>query len=806
MTRPWARPLLVATVVTVAMLVSGGGVPATARTSSLPAVAAIALTSATAVAGSSPTTTSTLVGDPVAHAALAAVAAHHLNDRVVSLPRPPATPQEIARARALGYVLPYINASPSSMGLGYFGLSTGPRGTVVPTVLNTTSLRGEIATGAAGIYPLDLAVGAPDSYGIQMNAVLPNVTLFGQSGYTFWTQDIALYYPTTQQLYLDSNVWNFSSVSQNLTPNVFYEHGPYGYQVDDSFYYAWVGPFTVSYPFHLTFFLNSTLVDGRDAVYFGAHITSPSGNIEYPWYDFVVFNSTVAGEPRLTQPANFSANGFEYNPIGYTDDFELVLCGPNGGSQTDLIAADATLSLAYLSGHRYRAVPSAASFGGITGESVIGAYVSWSDGPGGPGGISPYGVVSTGPSILSGLWNAGRPAGAVPVALDLQPSNAILLLNASRNPFSVSEPEYAPTFTTSTLYLSPGTYRYTVELSDYTPHNGTLVVRGPTGHGPPETLKVVLERNYRMGVYTPLFAWTNSQLRAISYLGVGSPWFPYIVFNNQYAPLGTEFGVVNDFGYPVFPGVLLVGTTASVEFYEPPSFLTNFAGPFILPYENALPWWFSGVSHVAVVGGRDITGWFGSLVYGPGTWTPNDMVFYDSQHNLIAGNTFNLSGGGGLLLSGGGNNTVWGNTFNWVFPTGWNFAIPFIYDIGIEVAEPNDLIYNNNVETPTTAWTLTFNLYDFATLYVSESYLDRWNITVQPAWQVHFAAGFPLIPLVGSIVGTSWQGGNFWWDYGASNPYNGAYNPLGQPYDENGWPPIGIPPCIQPGADFAPLP
>ena len=30
------------------------------------------------------------------------------------------------------------------------------------------------------------------------------------------------------------------------------------------------------------------------------------------------------------------------------------------------------------------------------------------------------------------------------------------------------------------------------------------------------------------------------------------------------------------------------------------------------------------------------------------------------------------------------------------------------------------------------------------------------------------------------------QGGNFWWDYGVPNPYNGAVNPIGQlPYIEN---------------------
>jgi thermopsin len=738
----------------------------------------------------------------MAESALAAVAAHHLSSRVVSVPRPSATPAEVAQARAQGYVVPLYTGTPAPIGIADFGLSAGSGGSVVASVLNTTSLRGQIDTGSAGIHGLDLADSSPDAFGMQLNSVLTNVTLFGQSGYSFWTQDIALYYPGSDQLYLDSNIWNWSGGP--LTPNVFYQHGPFGVQVDESFYYALIGPFTVSYPFQLTFYLNSTLVGGRDAVYFGAHITSPAGSVEYPYWDYAVFNSTAYGGPSLTQPSNYTANGFEYNPIGLTDDFELILGGPNGGSQADLVTADATMGLAYLAGSTYRAVPSASSAGGETGETVTGAYVGWSQGSEGPGGLSPYGVVSTGPAILSGLWNAGRPRGVIPVVLDLRPSNAFLFVNASSNPFTVSEPEYAPTLTTATLYLSPGTYRYTVELSNYAPRTGTLVVPGPGAHGPPTVLHVSLPRDMRRGIYTPLFAWENSQLPSISYFGLGVPWFPYFVFNNQNAPIGTLFGVVNDYGYPVFPGVLLVGTTASVEFYSPPSFVTEFAGEFVYPYENSLPWWFSGVSHVAVVGGSNITGWFGFNVYGPGYWTPFDMVFYNSERNLVARNVFDVSGGGGLLLAGGGNNTVWGNTFNEVLPTGYNFAIGYGQGLGIQVAESNDLIYNNNVETPTTAWQLIFNLYTGA----SELFSNRWNVSVQPAWFAHFASGFPLVPLTGSIAGSAWQGGNFWWDYGlALNPYNGAVNPYGQlPYTENAVTPLGYSPYIYPGGDYAPLP
>jgi thermopsin len=731
--------------------------------------------------------------------ALASIRSSHLSPEVASLPRPSASPEQVADARAAGHVSPLYNSTPAPIGVTDFGLSAGPGGTVVPSILNTTSVRGQVDTGPAGIHGLDLADSSPDAFGLQLNSVLTNVTLFGTPGYSFWTQDIALYFPAADELYLDSNIWNWSGGP--LTPNVFYAHGPYGVQVDESFYYAFIGPFTVSYPFNLTFFLNSTVVHGRDAVFFGADISSPSGHIVYPYWDYAVFNSTAPGGTPLSRPSNYTANGYSYNPIGLTDDFEMILGGPNGGSQADLVTADATIGLAYWSHGAYHSVPSAYSYGGETGETVTGASVAWSNGPGGPPGDTDFGVVRTGAPILSGLWNAGRSEGVTPVALHLSPSDAFVLLTGSPNAFTIASPEYAPTITTSTLFLSPGTYRYTIELSNYAPSIGTLVVPAP---GRPASLTVTLRPDRALGIYTPLFAWKNSQLLGISSGGFGTPMAPFVLVNDQYAPIGSFFGVVNDYGYPVFPGVLLVGTSLPVELDHPASFLTEFRGEFIAPYQNDLPLWFSGVSHVAVTNGNDISGWFGSYVYSPAGWTPFDLVFYNSWDDLVAHNTFNVTGGGGLLMFGGGNSTVWGNTFVESNATAPGFApIPYGDGVGIQIAESGDVIYNNAVYTPTTAWQLIINLYTGG----YELFYNSWNISEQSSHIAHFAAGFPTFPLVGSVIGTSWQGGNFWWDYGlAYNPYNGASNPKGVlPYTEDGVTALGNSPYIYPGGDYLPL-
>jgi thermopsin len=182
-------------------------------------------------------------------------------------------------------------------------------------------------------------------------------------------------------------------------------------------------------------------------------------------------------------------------------------------------------------------------------------------------------------------------------------------------------------------------------------------------------------------------------------------------------------------------------------------------------------------------------------------WDTFNVIFYASSHNLIAGNNFATQGQALLMFSGGtifgpvnvggGNNTVWGNRFVESATPASAISVAADWEgvnvgLGIELAEQDDLVYDNYFGTPTTAWMLPINLYSGDGFH----YTDAWNIAKQPAYIAHWAPGFPMVPLVGSIVGSWYQGGNFWWDYGNSalhpNIYNGAINPAGAlPYDEN---------------------
>ncbi|MGB6443051.1 MAG: thermopsin family protease [Thermoplasmata archaeon] len=772
--------------------------------------------SATAVTPVSPARTVTdapNTASQMASHALAATSAAGLNPRVISVPRPSASAAQVSQATSVGHVTPLYTGIPAPVGLAYYGLSAGKNGQVVPSILNTTSVRGQVNMKGSGIQPEDLFASSPDSYGIQLNSVATNITLFGTPGYSFWTQNVVLYYAQAGFLILVSNVWNFSG--QSISPNALYASGTIG--VDDfsdygslGYYYSEVVvPFPVVSPFDLTLYMNSSLVNGRDAVTFTAGVAStahPSEDFNAA-YDYVVFNSRAAGGARLTSPSNYTANGYAYNPLGLTDDFELVLGGPNGGSNADIATADANLGLAYwdAAANAYRATPSAYNYGGETGETVTGATVAWASGPPtGPGGLDHYGTLSGGPTVLSGLWGTGTPSGRVPVTIAVTPANAFDIFtpvntsSAELRNFLISETVAVPGVYGDTFWLTPGTYTVSVWLSDYSPYTVTLTVSSAT------TLVVHLHQNMKMGVYTPLWAFSNSQLRALSVLGAGVPSDPYVLPNTQNAALSDVFGVYNDYVFPVFPGVFLQGTTASVVLAHSASFTTKtndfqYPGQY-LPATNQLQFWFAGVSNVALVDSV-ISGWFGASAYYPVDWDTFNVIFYASSHNLVAGNSFDTEGQALLMFSGGtifgpvnvggGNNTVWGNWFLESPTPASDLSVApdwsgFNVGLGIELAEQDDLVYNNYFATPTTAWMLPLNLYSGDSFL----YTETWNIAKQPALVAHWAAGFPLFPLFGSIVGGSYQGGNFWWDYGNSasspNMYNGAINPKGAlPYDEN---------------------
>ncbi len=772
--------------------------------------------------------------DSIAERAVAATQAAGLNPDVVYLPHGPASPAAIARSEAESIVSPTNVGAPSPMGLADYGLSGSGDGALTPSILNTSEVRGIVDTNATGIQGADLYLSDPESFSIQLNAVLTDVTLFGVPGYTFWAQDVVTYSPGSGSMVLVSNIWNFSGAP--ITSNAIASHGPNGTNdAGDLGYYYSVTPIAtaVSYPFNLTLTMVSSLTEaGQDSVSFQAQLVSTSIPTEdfSRTFDFVDFSSEGA-----SSASPFEIDGFNYNPAGLLDDLELDIGGPGSGSQVDLGTADAQLGLAYWTGSAFNAVPSAYSYGSDTAESSVGANVAWSnDSTGAPGGLREYGTMTTGPSLLTGLWGLGAPEGSYPVTLHVSPANAFEFFfyngTATFSAPIVYQREYAPTLTTATYYLMAGSYLVTSELADHE------IVYSPFSLTGRLSVYVNLSVDTSLGVYTPLWAFSNSELAALAASGSGTPSSPYVLYSDQLSAFADDFGLYNEMGFPVFPGVFLRGTNATTELLEPPSFAaeTNDLQPWGtgLPATNDLQYWLWNTSGVAIVRADNLSGWFTAASYYPLAFNPFSVVLYESSHDLVAGDRFEPQGLGLLLYAGGtafgalnlggGNNTVWGNAFLQIAapstcpgPYACLGLMPFGWGLGLEIAEDHDLTYNNEFGTPTTAWLLPMNLVTGRAELFDH---DAWNISVQPASDVLFASGFPTIPLSGSIAGGTTQGGNAWWDCGISeNWYNGAINPLGSlPYVENATTLLNVLPAfgcvgyycrtyIYPGGDLAPV-
>ncbi len=679
---------------------------------------------------------------------------------------------------ANGHVRLTYQGGPAPMGIGEFGLENNS-GTITPYMLNTTSVAGTFAPSNLQVLYFDTA--NPQLYGVQLNAVDVGVSLFGSASYQFWTQNVVTYNINTGELQFEDNVWNFSSPASYLSPNVFYAHGPNGTQVGTQFYYAYSAPMTVSYPFSLTSYLNSTVIGGRNAVFFNYSVTNSAGKTVSGSYDYVVFNSTVAG--GTPAPASmYQADGYGYNPLGLPNDFEMIMGGPGGGSSTNVISGNATMSLMYwdTTTSSYQSVPSAYNVGGETGETVAGAAVSWETGANG----MPEAMINAGASIVQGLWNVSNAVGGTPqttttLTVTLDPSNAFLFLVNNGAGVNASNAQWAPTASTGvvvagatsslTYLLNPGTYSYLVELSGYSQASGTFTLTA----GIPATLSVTLFVS-NTEVYTPLYAFSNAQLGALAVSGSGTSTSPYVMPSSQGSLLNASFGVVNDYTYPVFDGVFFVNTTAYTIISAPAlSYLAPFSGVYALFYQkiygfpatNNLQMQFFEVQNLELTGSYQISGWASYYVEAysmPFFSTYSNVLFWNSSGDYIYGNTFNTQSQA-LILFGGTNDLVENNFINGSAPSAPNplnfppYTFPLMGMLldqnGTEVINNYFGVYQEPAIMP------TFSIYTGAfALFTTNS----WNLS----------SVFP----VENILGGFGVAGNFWANYGTpANPFGVVY-------------------------------
>lgn len=709
-----------------------------------------------------------------------------------------------------GHIQLTYTAAPAPLGVAEFGLRN-VSGTISPFTLNTSSLMGQFSPYA--LSGISQGVSSIDEYGVQLNAVLNDVTLLGTPGYDFWTQNVVEYSPYSSQLFLESSVWNFSAPGLVLSPNAIYAHGPQGHQVGTAYYYALAGPLITGYPFTLNLFLNSTLVDGRDATYFNYTLVNSSSEFSRGSIDYVIFNSTVSGGPAAPPP-EYVAEGTTYNPVGLPNDFEMVLGGPGGGSNFDVFSASAYVGLSYWNATlgKYVTVPSAYDVGGETGETAVGANPIWGHPTSTLGLSDPDAFLATGPSLVTGMWNvSGHPLSigiyGNTLNYDLAPANAFTFI-AAGDVFTSYETtnwalfQWAPP--ASSYELMSGNYTVLSLLAEDSPvQNEVDLTTGSTA------IAVTLTPESQYGAYTPLWAFDNSDIANISMPTFGGP----TLFNDQFGPLGTIvsstglitfpwFGMFNDYFYPVFPGILLWGTTTAVRVDAPASFGANltdlpvearYVSYFGTPASNNLPFLFYDSTNVSLESGQ-ISGWqFSGSYFGP-PYSAYNVVFWNSSHDQIRGNTF-ATGGSGLFLYGGSYNWVENNTFATYAPYAPDpFSVEanlfgatglFEADYGNASLQGPvraeqcfsvgycDVVVNNIFYTFTTAISPSTDPYTDGSPRCP-GFLGGGPCVFSEAWN------FP--PTRGTnIIGGPMLGGNYWWDYGspgnpfAKLPYDASY-------------------------------
>ncbi|HXW67336.1 MAG TPA: thermopsin family protease [Thermoplasmata archaeon] len=682
-----------------------------------------------------------------------------------------------------GQIVPAPATVPSPMGVADYGIQE-VGGVNVPTLNFYQSIAGRFTMNEIGLnYPNSAG---PDEFSLQLNTVASNVTLFGNSSYQFWTQNVVYYFQSTHSLHLLDAIVNFTNSDFNFSPNTIIEGNGF-YYPGFGYFYPYGPDLTVPEPFTINFYNNLTVQDGDSAIYFNYSVSSPDG-IQSGSFDLVVFNSQPLSGPAITSVSPlFEINGYQLTGTGFIPyDAEMILGGDGGGSTASIfdINAEVQLFLEAAGASSYSPIPAGYSFGSETGETVSGV-AEWAS-----GGPDPVVHLGPGPANLGPLFGVlgAPPTGYVTQTLNVQPTNAFIF-GSLGSTFNANTAAWGPVPTSgrATYLLPPGTYSYDVMLSD---HDPVLVTISGSG-----SAVIRLRTDWSQGVYTPLWAFDNAQLAAISLPGgSGSQRNPYLLDNNGVAQLDPLFSTFNDYIFWQFPGVFLSGTTAYVALYQAPSFTAPlslswevaYSYSAYLPPTTQLTIYLYATDHASVVDCSDIGGWW--FVSDVGESEAN-LVLWNATDTLVAGNTFQDSSIS-MFTFGGAGNVLWGN----VFETYLDPAAPypgFILNYGIPQAlqewESGDLIYNNAFDTPQTAVSPPYSIYSF--YGVPETWTDSWDVIPQPAFLLSYVNGWRL---TGSILGLPYVAGNFWSNYGSgADPYGEL------PYNDSG--------AIAYGGDYFPV-
>ena len=294
------------------------------------------------------------------------------------------------------HVTPGYFSSPAPMGVADYGLMN-KSGSIVTYNYTTPSFMASVSIN--NFSELNVINGEPQSVSIQLNAILNNVALFGNSSYNFWTQNVMFFSPRSNTVQFIDNVWNFSNPQEAMTVNAINYSSAQANglgHTTTTLHFGCSSSFPVKMPFTVNVYLNTSLEQGRTTVWYNYSI--PQDNVAGT-YDEVIFNSTYGQPSTYSAPApHYLVSGTQLEePVGVPYDVEIAMGGPGGGSNAMISNINATEHLMYMNASgQYNPVKAAYDVGSQTGETSVGVDVSYS-------GTTAY--LNSGPSLVYGLWN-----------------------------------------------------------------------------------------------------------------------------------------------------------------------------------------------------------------------------------------------------------------------------------------------------------------------------------------------------------------------------------------------------------------
>jgi hypothetical protein len=307
-------------------------------------------------------------------------------------PRSRVVPAPSAPGTAVGpqSVNPYAfySSEPAPMGLGDFGIGSSGASYSYATSAFEGSAR--IDTYSA------VGNGGTNFTTFQLNVVV--VMSKGSALAEYWIQDVPIYNTSSDYIYFENNVWNFSgSDPPRLPANSVTGNGSV-YTTGSEQYYADVagsaysGSGTrLSLPANLSTEVVASNLSGSTHVGFrfdDGYGWETFDNVTFPWTKGWTFHG-------------FEVTGGSYNPFGLFDDAEWIVGGPGNSASTEILHSNLNLSLEEFNGHNFEGVPAAYDFGSDTAESASNAKAALPVGsPPGP----PADRLLAGSGSLQALW------------------------------------------------------------------------------------------------------------------------------------------------------------------------------------------------------------------------------------------------------------------------------------------------------------------------------------------------------------------------------------------------------------------